>query len=353
MATYVGQNGFTCEFFERPGSPRVHIEADRSSATRILDVDWADAAKFAQSLVGYSTTPALFGSTWYLQRYVPHEFPWDAFLGGGGGSSLRAVKASIEPIPGAAPNYSDAYAGGDSEGTSPEQAFRVATYDKARVNVVYETLPYDVWTDAGMQSKTNNRDEADLIRYVSKVVAPAGQYLTLPVQAFRFVDPDDPTAGDNNAGKPIAQGVGRMLVHYNLSLTWYAIPEAYVPCAAARPYFLVSAGPQAIDTTIGKVNATTFAGYSKGTLLLMAVTLKPYRSAFGQRIYDITYMFKYFEPLTGKGHNHILRHRTAPSASLIWYEVTVDGNTNLVAQTNGKSVYDFAEFKNLFRPATV
>lgn len=346
MATYTGDDGFTIDYVEHvPGSPEPSFEPERTSATRVLDVDldgtWTPAVKFARSLLGYPKSKATFSGINYIQRCTPDEYPEPLLLtGSDGGVSLRAVKVAMRGI--GTPSYADC----DTNGTN-----RIAVYPKARLTVQYGTLPFDVWSERtnGWESWNGGvRDESLLTRYVSKVVEPGGQYLTLPGDCFKFVAYDGgdvPPVG--LGGRPVMQGTGRMLIHFNMQLTWHMVPESMVPCALVRPFPLVADGPQAIDNALGKVNDATFAGYPAGTLLLTGVRFRPYRSALGKRIYDITYQIKFFKPETGKGHNHIFKQFGGEGR---WYETTTDGTTNLIVQTAGRSIYDWYNFKTLFRP---
>jgi hypothetical protein len=227
---------------------------------------------------------------------------------------------------------------------SPPDGNAYPEYKHFRLEVDYATLPYEVKGDTEISGGVITSPPAAAVitsiaaewfweRYVTKIAKPAGEFFTIPSGNFKYV-----TAGT----PPVTQGIGKLLSFCNLQVTWHQIPESGVPSVYVNPTLTTRSY---IESTIGKVNQTAFNGYAIGSLLLLGVTMTPFRSPFGDRIYDVTYMFKYMEPTSGTGHNYIFR-----PASNAWLEVTTSGSTNIGTYTDGRNIYDWADFRLLFTP---
>ncbi len=209
-------------------------------------------------------------------------------------------------------------------------------YKQYRLETQYETLPYEILTDAEMVAKgytdaNGNPDEASWKRYISKIATPAGQFFTIATGSYSYV----------GGGGLVTAGLSKILSFCNLQITHHQVPERAVPSIFVNPALTTRSY---IESTIGCVNSVVFNGYAVGTLLLLGVQMMPYRSPLGDRVYDVKHMMKYFEPTTAKGHNYVYR----PS-SAAYIEVTSTGATNVVAQTDGISIYNWAPFAPLFR----
>lgn len=244
--------------------------------------------------------------------------------------------------------------------TGVEGKDSISLYNTARLTVQFDTRMYDIMSDADFTNVTGGDvDEARLIRYVTKTFRPSGENLALAGNAYYFAGLGNTPA----TAVPLSNTVTKQIVTYNLALTWHFIPEAGVPSTFINP----GSPNLAIDNCLGRVNNDYFHGCRQGTLLLMAVELKPMISALGNRIYDITYMFKYMNPAISNdingyaiGHNHVFRPYGANDVPRTnrWWEMiaskilaTTGPKTNFVVRTDGMNPYDWADFKTLFRPA--
>lgn len=336
---------------------------------RTIECPWLDYHDLAQGILGQSyvavgppiTTidASAAGSNpnpfpWftpgykYVGRYTPWSFP--SFVNRSYKRYLWACSAEIEGR--GVPLDSNQIFGSGNDAES--------LYKNARLTVQFDTRLYDIMDDATFIGVTNKDvDEGRLIRYVTKIYRPQGEFLVLEGNAYFYAG----LTFDGGA-RPLTKGVNKTVVSYNISLTWHFIPEEGVPSI----FFNSTAPNIAIDRCLGRVNNDTFHGARKGTLLLMAAELKPQISAFGDRTYDITYMFKFLNPSQTEyfgnvpGHNHIFRPfgaNATPTPTNGWYEAVASESlsqaatpTNFVAMANDINIYNFADFRTLFRPAT-
>jgi hypothetical protein len=351
MATYQAASGERFTIKEYVGnantgdSPKFSFSDERSFASRVIDVPWASWPRFVQDVLGYSIATkynpvAGTGNSGlpFISRVIPWSIPFD-----NRSKQSRWLWASRVDVEGI---------GAPSSGTWYELSGRdqIAYYGQARCRISYETRTYDIVRDP---QGGGSYDESDLTRYVTKYMKPQGEFLYLDGAAYYY------GTGAGTTATPISRGVNKTLISYNLSITWHKIPVDGVPTAFLNP----EKSNRAIDVCLGKVNNATFAGCEKGTLLLLSVEFKPFVGALGDRYYDITYYFKFFNPTTEKrndnsvGHQHVFRPFKTPG----WYEAlagdigknlaTAALPTNFVARTKGVNIYDWADFGYLFRPA--
>lgn len=389
------------EIADDPCSPRLRFEPDRTTAVRTIECAWADYLDLAHGIIGdsfvatgpaitqehladelalvsagaqqsafrgyapapplppnppsggYAPTPAPRPFPWvtsgyaYVGRYIPWSFPIRNST-----QRDRFMFASSCEIEGrGVPDDNNQFENDGAEGKDA-----VTRYKNARLTVQFETRLYDIMSDEDFIARTANTvDESLLIRYVTKIYRPQGEFLHLDGNAYYY-------AGISPA-KALTRGVNKTIISYNLSLTWHFVPQEAVPSA----FINYNAANLAIDKCLGRVNDDLFHGCRQGTLLLMAAELKPQVSAFGNRNYDITYMFKFLNPsqteINGNvpGHNHIYRpfgaNESPPSNG--WREAVASTSlatsatpTNFVARTDDINIYNFANFRNLFRPAS-
>ena len=127
-------------------------------------------------------------------------------------------------------------------------------YKMAKVNVHFESLTYDIFTDQqmvllGAVDANGNPDEATLLRYVTKEVMPGMEYLTLPQGSFRYVA----TPGGANA--PVVAGTaGKLVPNYDISLIWELVPQSCIGSVLYNPQLT---NPP-IDNCLGCVNDVAF-----------------------------------------------------------------------------------------------
>ncbi len=131
---------------------------------------------------------------------------------------------------------------------NPTLNFPIYYQTKARVH--FETLTYDILTDAqmiafGLVDANGNPDEATLARYVTREMSPGTEYLTLPQGGFQFV---------NTGTSPVAGTAGKLTPNYDISLTWELVPQSCVGTVLYNPGLT---NPP-IDNCLGHVNNAGF-----------------------------------------------------------------------------------------------
>lgn len=355
MAYPLNLNGYG--YTEYRGSPQESYVGNELKVCRYLDCDWGNRWQLCRELLGVPSK-SLVPMAQYVpgvpvyavHRKLPHSYR---------GNPLRPLSnkiyatniESIEPI---------SLTGADEES-------QAAGYTRARLKVNYETLTYAVRSDdeisspvvidsggpGGPPSFSFFPDESRIKRFVTKVVQPAAETLTLSNGAYRWVDNRAPLLGAASVIISTAE------VHY----IWHQVPGK----------------PSLLGTLLGTVNLYPFDNFPTDTLLLLAAEVKPYRTVSGVRVCDITYKMKYFQavdPYTrfpyspARGHNHFLKYRTIPEAltrfifAPTYEELTHNGYPSLGPTPNidwgdgqpphpapnGIPVYRRADFRSLFNP---
>jgi len=365
------------ECFEE-GSPHVHGEIDRSYGTRYLFVPWTQAENFHVCALGWPElgTSADGGAGYAtIRRQTPWAFPLLNTFNSTNSASRRNMYCSRSSFIGRFKPEGElpvVMFDGDPNGNGTPYAAR---YKTAKFTLHYDTPLYDIMSDAEFANVSADLDESTWKRYVTRMPRPQAETFSIDagVGAFYY-------AGIANSGKglPIAQTIKKILMSTNLAVTWHQIPENAVPFSLYSLTDPTSTSNPAIDKCIGCVNDRTFNGYPQGTLLMQAVEIRPIKSILNARLYDITYMFKYFRPqlapyrypefpadlnvTVGNNHVYLPKHRIPAALQSVheagWYEALSDKaiciaapKTNFGTKTAGKNIYDFANFANLFRPS--
>ncbi len=345
------------------GSPRERFEPDGATVVRELDVAWADRLSMVRILLGYPrvvVVPDAVSTAIVVAKYISRANPisYGELADPQGNPYLFCTRV-------------------DSSGMKPltKSASGVGTYKTSRLTCTFSSLPWEIISDAAMRTggfggsslfsspsgPVNVVDESCLLRNVTKRATGAAEQLTVQAGSYLFV------ATGHLLPPPVNQGTNRSFQTINLQLTWHGVPRSGVPCGLINTNLGSTVGY--IEGTLGKLNSTLFAGFPPGTLLYLSCELRPNTSPLGDRLYDITHGFKgILVPLgqfgAGQTKNllnawatftHIYKANLpralfAPNAVANWYEVSTDGATNLVAQLDNKSVYNFAEMRSLFRP---
>lgn len=354
-------------------SPRIRLEWDRSSAVRTVDIPWDYSVMFAEYVIGdhyqHTDDTNVVGSGWHIKRSLPWTLNFDntderePFL--------YATSVDIEGL--GVPDDSVCYTGDDKNAQ--------ARYAKARCTVNFATRTYRIISDSQLVGEMSSEgsgfpDESFWKRYITRLCRPQTEVQTVQIgghgNAYFYAGLYSGNA-NNKAEVPIAAGINKLLSSVNLSVTWHQIPEDAVPSRVYNP----DNTNFAIDNCLGRVNDREFNGFKKGTLLLLAVELKPMMSPFGRRFYDITYMFKFAQrssefALRGgqeiyPGHNHVFLppiKRDSYSSNPPndppegWYEAVAQRTTalnapwtNFIVMEKGVNIFDFANMANLFRPS--
>lgn len=366
--------GNSVSYDEVPGSPQEMVQGDGFKVRRTFLVEWNKRWLFVYGMLGgpYFNPVPLLDYGW-ISRRLPQGYKTTASgLGGNGGlpSGHWMFPLSVEGIEGLGKILSV-----DADG--------VATYEKAKVSLLYETVTWKILSDAKMKENGyvdpsfGNPDEATVQRYVTKFYQPTAEYLTLPFMGMVWSE---------QLSTPVDLSVQPVAVPGSLGVLVPATEIMYL-------WRQVPGRPLALDTHIGSVNDAEFDGYRRGTLLLTSIDLKPYRWFLGQIVWDITYKMKYFEPQTKPhrnaagniitdangipydsttdrtgtaineyyGHNHFLRYKPGgnntpdgwldPVYNLISHNgVRPTAGFSVNRQmTTGRTVYEYKDFKYLFR----
>jgi hypothetical protein len=334
-------------YFERPGSPNEQYSGDTFRATRTFDVPWYARWAFIRYMLG---VPTLVGN-FAISRELPDQYY--AFFGGTT-NNLSTPKAfmvanslnGIECL------------GQQSEtanGVGPGTKITYCMYDWARITIGYESVTYNVKSDAEIGLGSSN--EYGLRRFTTVFRQPTAEFLTLPFGAFKWVELDDNGREiiDLKTGQPtgirVSGSNGKIVAAAEVILVHHKVPGV----------------PDAIRTHIGTVNLFDWPeiGALKGQLLLSNVELKPYRWLNEKRLFDITYKFKFMDPdpkaslanpTMPRGHNWFLQHFPVSTTSKLGADINelLQGDPKYKLMTSngkltGRTVYQYADFKDLFK----
>ncbi len=211
---------------------------------------------------------------------------------------------------------------------------------RTKVTVTYEPLPYPVIADEDMDQQYGGPDETTLKRYVMYHPNPNAQFLTLPRGAYKWV----PAPSTSESSVRVDQTSGKIQAFCQFVYTWYDVPVI----------------PDAIYTHLGSVNSNDDFGGVDGedgvkpeTYYLTGATVKPKRGPGGQRLYDVQWLIKYFDPIqdtptSESGHNYFLRYTPGseadPSIEPKYRLITHDGTDG------GKRVFKAMDWNKLFTP---
>lgn len=314
-----GVPGATVLYNEAPSSPVEGVASGSGcTATRTFVVPWSQRWQFVAGMVGWTYLKRT-SDTWWNARVTPQSYALRD-LDPSEAQTLYAM--GVESMKG-----EGKVIGYDSLGT--------AQYLKARVNIAYRSPTYRIYSDdfllgGGLNSPDpitgNTRapllhegggvDESYLVRYVTKYRRPTAEYLTLPYGALKWVQQN-----------PIQTPTGsilRIVSSMELKYTWHRVCNV----------------PDTTQRTIGHLNNSQFDGCPRGTLLLTAVETTPYRWFFNQRLWDITYTFKFFSPI---GSSQEIKNGGPiqvqnPSTGL-WYDLRPDSKNIPVREYLGHNHY--------------
>jgi hypothetical protein len=345
------------ECVQGPASPEEELRNDGSRAVRTFFVQWFNRLEFMTELLGYPEISSIYhldGSAAGIFRKVPDAHP--NFFRNGKPFLFATQVLRCEPW-GVPPPFPNEDLPNMRDRSQLPDATDIAAYAFAKIQVLYETPTYEVVPDDQMaRDAFGYPAEYNLTRFVTKYIQAAASAFTIPTATLRYVDHATPASTTVVPGYPSI-----IEPKSDLILIWHHVPQAAVGMRLINP----TAPVFPIDKSIGKVNKETFAGLPAGTVLLDNVSPKPIRSAVGDRLWDLEFRFKFFNPVavqvtnsTGTsvdrqtvGHNHILYWK-AGATSISYAEITIDGTTNLVNKTAGKNPHDWYDFNFCFRVPT-
>lgn len=355
-------------YYERPGSPSESYSGDTFRAKRIFDVPWNQRWMFIKHMLG---TARLVENNEKIERDLPDQY-------------FIYYKGTTQGLVGTPKAFMVAVGLENIECIGQQRVFPEANtyvkiqscgYDFARITINYESVTYRVtpWSPTGSQYVEQQPDEYKLSRYTTVFRQPSAEFLSLPFGAYRWVEYD--AAGNviidsktkNPSGVQVTGAQGKIVAASEVVLIHHKVPGI----------------PKAIKTHIGCVNRFDWPqmGAKKGQLLLTNVELKPFRWLEDNRLYDITFKMKFFdpdpllykteEPLDEpRGHNWFLQHfpvtkntnLDAPGAvakvlagtqkyKLITHNgyPPVEVNQQIDPKIAGQTVYKYADFAELFK----
>lgn len=322
---YVGKSGSAVS-----GS----FEIGRSTWTEQWMCNFDDLQMLIENILGYATVNGPNASDGVLERNLPAfsaTFPY-----------MRAT--SISQIEAMAPTGQ-----GD---------FQEAKFKRWKITIQFETLPYDVETDADVLSiSTSNTDfPPESLRFVVWNRQPASEFARTPYNAFRYplpVTPVVPLPGTN--------GQAILLTKYRITGTWMQVPTDWISNDGGYTF-------KNLDAATGTVNAKEFMGYPAGTMLFESYEPTPrvmpvLPTSIGvndpfyiPRCYDVQLKWLYFDPKpyykpggvddasTPRGHNLVFNPKGP-----------VDGywqRALLIKQTldkNGNWLYQESDHTKIFK----
>lgn len=225
------------------------------------------------------------------------------------------------------------------------------TFDRARFNVTFTTLPYRVLTDDQLAKKFDG-DESQ--RYVFKPLKSTSEYISIMPGFFRYKEgrpgpPNGPPGvpGGPGLGQKFPLGVAKILTKVDLEWTWYNVPENFI--------FNNQQYPANILNGMGCVNSAAIWGYPKGTLLALPVEFTPRNQPINPvtlglqpedppRSWDIKFLFKFWDPPIGTKGSGSVTPVTRGHNTNIWVD---DALFYLIKSEHGDPLFKDYDF-NLF-----
>lgn len=345
-------------------SPEPGFVLNAGKATREVKVNWVDQVKAVKAFVGFAQMRVSPTGIRYIHRAIPDDYPLFFNLAGKPWLwcvGAPTVKGKGKPL------------GTDANGLN---SFRYAYITLNYSSLTYEIVPDPAclgnnnYQNAAPNPLKNLPDESRLLRYVTRVIKPYSRIISLPFGFMRVIGarnlPDPPGNGlvqelplIGPRGQLIREGIPIRQAGMDVRYTWHCVPEEAIPI-------------EAIQNSLSCVNDADFDVFQANTLLFEDIAdLSPERSPIGDRIYTITYKFKYLPnkarsvvpPAPHLGHNYLLRLVTAddipqPDMPLLqpgdveYLPVSSNGYEWYGRPDNkhGTPIYDFANFEKLFQP---
>lgn len=332
--------GYEFVYHEKQGSPKEMCSGDVFRAQRTFDVPYDFRWVFIKAMLGTAAIKGA-GTSSSITRELPDQYY--VFYGKATPKAFMVATTleSLENI-GEQKIYADDNLAGSKLITSG--------YKVARITIGYESVTYDVKTDAEMGSET----EYGLKRFVTVFRQPTAEFLTLPQGAFRWVEEDDfgnskLDSSGNPCGVKVVGSNGKIISAQEIIVVHHRVPGI----------------PKAVNTHIGSVNKEDWPGLRalKGQLLLANIELKPYRWLDETRLYDITYKFKFFDPdpeaskktpTRPRGHNWFMQYFPGnlcdPSGGITSLDAIIPKYKLMThnGKYDGRTVYEEKSMKDLF-----
>lgn len=326
-----------------PGGGDVFSD-ERSEAVVEGDIPWEVRYSFVRTVLGYAYTNGM-----QLVRQLPIFHPWF--------ETLSAYSVSVLP-------YQP-----DSESAEtlkqaawyPDVTFDQAGYKWGRATIRFTNQPYEQLDDDEIDEYYGGSLE-EWKRYCYDSHREGSlEIISQTGRLMKFAE-GPPKA----LGASMPTEIGQILLKDVIEFTWKKVPKEYV-CGTSDPENLALLK---IDPCVGKLNATEFLGYPRGTLLLnpvRIVRMEPFLRVADEAAYyfDITFPFQHFDPPSTvnpqvyRGHNlmpwggRIVDNQSASPEEYgryfgSFYYATNDGNPT---GTEAVPLLPYAEFRTMFQHA--
>lgn len=326
-----------------PGGGDV-FSLDSSEAVLEGDIPWSVRYSFIKSVLGYTS---VLGNQ--LVRFLPVHHAWYDYLTA---QSVSLVPYQVDTT--SAEHLKQA-------AWFPEVAFDQAGYNWCRATIRFKQQPYEILDDDEIETYYDGSLK-EWERYCYDVHREGS--LEIISQVGRQMKFAEGVAKDVGAYLPTE--IGTIAYKDVIEYKWMWVPKEYV-CGVANPENLAFLK---IDPCIGKLNATEFLGYPRGTLLLNPPRIERFEwplrtitdSAFG---YHIVFPFQHFDPPSGVSPQVYFGHNLLPWGGRNndnqqsdpnvygnkfgkWFYATNDGN---LSGSNAVPLLEYAEFRNMFQHA--
>lgn len=279
-----------------------------TQAVMMIDVNWTDLDKAVEEILGKH-----FKSGTTLSRRLPMQHPQFPTL----------WCTRIQNVVGVAWGDKDETFWGAS-----------SSYQRARLTLLFEALPYPVLTDDELQTLYSGKE---FYRFTSREIIPSSEVLQRQASTYKWAEGGG--AGEPTVGDAVPFGVPMFLSKEEVTYTWWMVPEDGL--------FDSSNLPTKILNCVGKVNDAAFDNFTTGTLLLMPPRFEPVPAPFQvrtelwkpQRLWNVRLPMRHFDPPNGgstHGHN-ILPYNGGNGK---WFKVQ--------SQTGSNTLYGTADFTDLF-----
>ncbi len=253
--------------------------------------------------------------------------------------------------------------GANPEGGSEPWGARTK-YAYSIISLRFEPLPYTMMQNSAI---INPEDEYQRNTFIDQ--EPHAEILSLSGFQMLYTEGEGlPVGASDPKGQQYQAEVGQVTVKSDVRLTWVGVPESWVMYTGTKK-------PTRILFRLGTLNEGDFLGYEDGTLCLMGVkfTRKPwplyqppltsFDAAESPFVYDIEFLFSYFNPTKGftgdppmqitnnLGWNNFIYRGEVTNPP------TVDGNAgywfyaSFTGDENDLSLFQYSNYKLLFDSA--
>src|SRR5438132_4039588 len=236
----IWRNTTYTEFMSESGpgaSPQISIANDASWATRILDVNLQDQVQAVDDFLGYqrvlSTGLSPPSPSGYVSRITPMPFPlyleqyprnYLQYYQPSSGPRYRMYCTKINRIQGI--GHLRAGPGQDKrpDPLTDINGMPYPAYQTARMELGFESLPYDVLPDNDQDIVGANGwpDEAKLTRYITKIPGASSDYISLNYGLMLYAE-------GPNKGSAVPFAPGKIVVSHDLRWRWELVPKEAVP----------------------------------------------------------------------------------------------------------------------------